>query len=129
MVYAIVCFLQDFPLLVRVSPRFPAFLEDDAAEAIRRVRERLDIQTAVNLLRSYGQRHNRSELLRLAGIFAPNDTTIHQYTTLPGVPAISKLVLQAQNLKAAYRKIDEKFIFFKVAHNGQDTRPTARSLR
>ncbi|KAH7418913.1 hypothetical protein BKA64DRAFT_211816 [Cadophora sp. MPI-SDFR-AT-0126] len=66
--------------------RFPVFLEDDAAEAIRRVEESQDIQTAVNLLISDWQRHNRSELLRLAGIFAPFFSLLAEVLEQPPTP-------------------------------------------
>jgi hypothetical protein len=52
------------------GPRFPGSLRNDYTEAEQLVERSEDVQAAISLLNSNWRKHNRSELLRLAGKFS-----------------------------------------------------------
>ena len=82
----------------RCGARFPVSLQDDAAEALRRVGESQDIQNAVNLLTSNWRRHNRSELLRLAGTFAPFFSLLAEVLEQPATPNSNRYLRRADDV-------------------------------
>src|SRR6266536_4223176 len=94
--------IGSFKLLRRShGPRFPAQLEDDAAEALRRVGGSQDIKTAVKFLDSNWQQHNRSELLRLGGTFAPFFSLLAEVLEQPATPKPDRYFRTADNTSDA----------------------------
>jgi hypothetical protein len=64
----------------------PDALNNYISEATRRVGESQDIQNAVKLLASNWRQHTRSDLLRLAGIFAPFFSLLAELLEQPDLP-------------------------------------------
>jgi hypothetical protein len=64
----------------------PFSLTNYILEATRRVEESQEIQNALTLLASDWRRHNRSDLLRLAGIFAPFFSLLAEVLEQPATP-------------------------------------------